>query len=137
MIVQKLSIVFGWKFAAMFLLAASYGVTVYADLDDGVRAPLAAVVAAAAVIAANERSEHSKVTELGLQSIQSIASLGAGWFWLRDATGENPDRLVVALALAIAVVVIGAWIRIFSTWPNRDVSLAKCEHSGLAFATSH
>ena len=60
---------FGWKFAAMFLLAASYGVTVYADLDDGVRAPLAAVVAAAAVIAANERSEHSKVTELGLQSM--------------------------------------------------------------------
>lgn len=95
----------------MFLLAASYGVTVYADLDDGVRAPLAAVVAAAAVIAANERSEHSKVTELGLQSMQSIACFGAGWFWLRDATGGNPDRLVVAVAIAIAVVVIGASIR--------------------------
>ena len=108
---RKLSIFLGWKFAAMLLLAASYGVTVYADLDDGVRAQLAAVVAAAAIIAANERSEHSKITELGLQSITSIASLGAGWFWLRDATGGNPDRMVVAVAIAIVVVVIGALIR--------------------------
>ncbi len=62
----------------MLLLAASYGVTVYADLDDGVRAPLAAVVAAAAVIAANERSEHSKVTELGLHRLHRLHPLAQG-----------------------------------------------------------
>ena len=99
-------------------------VTLIADLEPGIKAPLLTVTGAAIFIVPLVPPEEFELPQVGAL-LGTVTALLGGWFWLSGATeGKAAPALANVMLGAVALIVIGiigyGYIRVFHSTPSRE-----------------